>query len=150
MKIDEIKTIIARTGEILKPKENWPPLIGLSREDAEKKIILIPPQLMNSEDGKDIAAQFISEAIRINRATRCAMVATAWLTIPDSGKKHEIVMLLYCDGPRQIAELHYASVLRRHKLHPGLAAWCSIPDATPGGRFLEAIMPALSGLSRAA
>ena len=150
MKIDEIKTIVAQMGEDLKPKEDWPVLIFLSREDEDKKAIFISSELMNSEYGKDIAAQRISEAIRINRATRCAMVATAWLTIPDSGKKHEIVLLLFCDGPQQTAELHYASVLRRHKLHPGLAAWCFMPDTTVGGRFLEAILPALSKLSRAA
>jgi len=150
MKIDEIKTIVAQMGEDLKPKQDWPPLLFLSREDEEKKIILLPPELMNSVVGKDIATQFISEAIRINRATRCAMVATAWLTVPESGKKHEIVALLYCEGPRQITELHYASVLRRHKLHPGLAAWCLTPNGTVGGRFYEAIMPALSKLDRAA
>ena len=150
MKIDEIKTIVSQMGEGLKPKEDWPPLIFLSREDEEKKIILLPSELMNSEDGKDIVAQCISEVIRINRATRCAMVTTAWLTIPDSGKRHEIVLILFCDGPRQTAELHYASVLRRHKLHPGLAAWCFMPNTSVGGRFLEAILPALSKLSRAA
>ena len=150
MKIDEIKSIVEQTGEDLKPKGDWPVLIFMSREDEDKKVILVPSELMNNEYGKDIAAQMISEAIRINRATRCAMVATAWLTTPDSGKKHEIVVLLFCDGPRQTAELHYASVLRRHKLHPGLAAWCFMPNTSVGGRFLEAIMPALSKLSRAA
>ena len=99
MKIDEIKTIVEQMGEDLKPKEDWPALIFLSREDEDKKAIFISSELMNSEYGKDIAAQRISEAIRINRATRCAMVATAWLTTPDSGKKHEIVLLLFCDGP---------------------------------------------------
>ncbi len=150
MKIDEIKKIVAQLGEGLKPKEDWPPLLFLSREDEENQAILISSELMNSADGKDILAQWISEAIRMHRATRCAMVATAWLTIPDSGKKHEIVALLYCDGPRQITELHYASVLRRHKLHPGLAAWCFMPNTTVGGRFYEAIMPSLSKLNRAA